>query len=94
MLEGFVANLLDKRRHLNIVDMFQVVMKVPNILNVDLGPSSVSFVLVFEADRFGEEHSSEFRDLSVVSLPVPLVTAHVNCSLMEEKMETYSVPYP
>jgi hypothetical protein len=63
-------------------------------LNVDLGPSSVSFVLVFEAHRFGEQHASEFRDLSIVSLPVPSVTAHVSCSLREETMETYSVPYP
>ena len=84
MLEGFVANLLDKRRHLNIVDMFQVVMKVPNILNVDLGPSSVSFVSVFEADRLGEEHASGLGDLSVVSHPVPSVTAHVSYSLREE----------
>lgn len=78
MFDGPVANLLDERRHLNIVDMFQVVVKVPNILNVNLGPSSISFVSVLETGSFVEQHASGFGDLCIIALPIPSVTVQVS----------------
>lgn len=78
MFDGFVANLLDERRHSNLVDIFQVVVEVPNILDVNLRPSSVSFVSVFEAGCFAEQHASSSGDLSVVSVPIPSLTVQVS----------------